>query len=72
MRRINQLVKSKTNAVHSEVVSVFLSLRLKEINLDHEKEIELKEKQFKSKRQKLLTMSKKEKKVKYFLHVIFL
>ncbi|XP_075222076.1 nucleolar complex protein 3 isoform X1 [Lycorma delicatula] len=64
VRRINQLVKSKTNAVHSEVVSVFLSLRLKEINLDHEKEIELKEKQFKSKRQKLLTMSKKEKKAK--------
>lgn len=64
VRHINQLVKSRTNAVHSEVVSVFLSLRLKDINLDKEKESELKEKQFKSKRSKLLTMSKKEKKAK--------
>ncbi|RZF36394.1 hypothetical protein LSTR_LSTR002990 [Laodelphax striatellus] len=62
VRKINLLVKSRTNAVHSEVVSVFLSLRIKEVNLDQEKEAELREKKFQTRRQKLLSMSKKERK----------
>ncbi|XP_039291452.1 nucleolar complex protein 3 homolog [Nilaparvata lugens] len=62
VRKINLLVKSRTNAVHSEAVSVFLTLRIKDVNLDQEKEAELREKKFQTRRQKLLSMSKKERK----------
>lgn len=63
MRRINALVKRREHNVHSDVLEVLLSLRIKDVNLDKEKEDEIKDKKFKGRKMKLLTMSKKEKKV---------
>jgi hypothetical protein len=63
VRRINRLVKSRSHSVHSEVLKVLLALRIKDINLEQEKEDEMKQKKFMKHKQKLLTMSKKERKV---------
>ncbi|XP_047114636.1 nucleolar complex protein 3 homolog isoform X1 [Schistocerca piceifrons] len=62
VRRINHLVKSRSHSVHVEVLGVLLSLRIKDVNLDKEKEDFIKQKKFKTHRQKLLTMSKRERK----------
>lgn len=62
VRRINRLVKSRSHSVHSEVLKVLLSLRIKDINLEKEKVDEMKQKKFMKHKQKLLTMSKKERK----------
>ncbi|XP_054260886.1 nucleolar complex protein 3 homolog [Macrosteles quadrilineatus] len=62
VRRINHLVKSRSHTVHKEVISVLLGLRIKDINLDQEKESEIKQKKFMTHKQKLLAMSKKERK----------
>jgi nucleolar complex protein 3 len=59
-------VKSRSHSVHSEVLKVLLSLRIKDINLEREKEVELKQKTFMKHKQKLLAMSKKERKVWYW------
>lgn len=59
-------MKSRSHSVHSEVLKVLLSLRIKEINLEKEKEDELKQKKFMKHKQKLLAMSKKERKVLYW------
>jgi nucleolar complex protein 3 len=56
-------VKSRSHSVHSEVLKVLLSLRIKEISLEKEKEDELKQKKFMKHKEKLLAMSKKERKV---------
>ncbi|XKL69442.1 hypothetical protein PGB90_007211 [Kerria lacca] len=64
IRRINHLVKTRAHSVHCEALAVLLSLRIKNVNLDQEKEDEIKNKKFKTRRQKLLTMSKKERKRK--------
>lgn len=77
MRRINALVKRREHNVHSDVLEVLLSLRIKDVNLDKEKEDEIKDKKFKGRKMKLLTMSKKEKKVgsaavHYMLHSLVL
>lgn len=63
VRRINHLVKSRSHSVHNEVVAVMLALRIKDVNLDQEKEAELKQKKFMTYKQKLLRMSKRERKV---------
>lgn len=62
VRRINRLVKSRSHSVHSEVLKVLLALRIKDINLEQEKVDEMKQKKFMKHKQKLLTMSKKERK----------
>jgi nucleolar complex protein 3 len=59
-------VKSRSHSVHPEVLRVLLSLRIKEINLEKEKEDELKQKKFMKHKQKLLAMSRKERKVLYW------
>lgn len=66
MRRINGLVKRREHNVHSSVLEVLLALRIKEINLDKEKEDDLQQKKLKGRKMKILTMSKKERKV-YFV-----
>lgn len=63
MRRINHLVKTRAHSVHTEALSVLLSLKIKNVNLDQEKEDEMKNKKLMNRRQKLLMMSKKERKV---------
>nr|CAD7572076.1 unnamed protein product [Timema californicum] len=62
VRRINHLVKSRSHSVHCEVLSVFLVLRIKDVNLDKEKEDEIKQKKFLTRKQKLLQLSKRERK----------
>lgn len=64
MRRINQLVKTRSHCVHSELLSVLLALPIRNINLDKEKEDIIKSKKFMTRKQKLLAMSKKERKVR--------
>ncbi|XP_071448036.1 nucleolar complex protein 3 [Hetaerina americana] len=62
VKKINLLVKAKSHAVHKEVLEVLLSLRLKEVNLDKEKEDDMKMKKFMTHKQKLLVLSKRERK----------
>nr|CAD7409092.1 unnamed protein product [Timema poppensis] len=62
VRRINHLVKSRSHSVHCEVLSIFLVLRIKDVNLDKEKEDEIKQKKFLTRKQKLLQLSKRERK----------
>jgi len=62
VRRINHLVKSRLNNVHLEVVSCLISLKIKNVNLDAEKENELKQKKLENHRQRLINLSKKERK----------
>lgn len=62
MRRLNHLIKSKSNCVHVEILTCLLSLQIKSINLDAEKEGELKQKKLEAHKARLMNMSKKEKK----------
>lgn len=62
IRRINHLIKSKSNNVFLEVITCLLALRIKNVNLDAEKENELKQKKLEAHRQRLLNLSKRERK----------
>ncbi|KZC05902.1 Nucleolar complex protein 3 like protein [Dufourea novaeangliae] len=62
VRRLNQYIKLKAHSVHSEVLSVLLSLRIKDVNLDKEKEEETKQKKLMSHKQRILALSKRERK----------
>ncbi|GLG95825.1 Nucleolar complex protein 3 homolog [Gryllus bimaculatus] len=62
VRRINQLVRTKNHSVRPEVLTVLLALRLRDVNLDAEKEAELRDKKFKARKQKILSLSKRERK----------
>lgn len=62
VRRLNHLIKSKSNLVHVEVITCLLALQIKSINLDTEKENELKQKKLEAHKARLINMSKKEKK----------
>ncbi|EDW59517.1 nucleolar complex protein 3 [Drosophila virilis] len=62
VRRINHLIKSKQNNVHVECITCMMGLKIKHVNLDAEKENELKQKKLESHRQRLLSLSKKERK----------
>ncbi|KYN27150.1 Nucleolar complex protein 3 like protein [Trachymyrmex cornetzi] len=62
VRKLNQYIKSRKHSVHSEVISVLLALRIKDINLDKEKEDETKQKKLMSHKQRILALSKRERK----------
>ncbi|EDW38133.1 GL12190 [Drosophila persimilis] len=62
VRRINHLIKTKQNNVHVECITCMMGLKIKNVNLDAEKENELKQKKLESHRQRLISMSKKERK----------
>lgn len=62
IRRINHLIKTKLNNVNIEMITCFLNLKIKNINLDAEKENELKQKKLEGHRQRLLNLSKRERK----------
>ncbi|XP_044738304.1 nucleolar complex protein 3 homolog [Chrysoperla carnea] len=66
IRKINLLVKLKAeSSLHVEVLEPLLALRIKDVNMDQEKENELKQKKLKSHKQNLIQqMSKKERKRK--------
>ncbi|KAH8417080.1 hypothetical protein KR222_002889, partial [Zaprionus bogoriensis] len=62
VRRINHLIKTKQNNVNVECITCLMGLKIKHVNLDAEKENELKQKKLESHRQRLLSLSKKERK----------
>ncbi|XP_055850175.1 nucleolar complex protein 3 homolog [Episyrphus balteatus] len=62
IRRINHLIKARSNLVHLDMITCLLALKIKNVNLDAEKENELKQKKLESHRQRLLNLSKKERK----------
>ncbi|XP_037946269.1 nucleolar complex protein 3 homolog [Teleopsis dalmanni] len=62
VRRINNLIKTKNQLVHLDCVTCLLSMQLKNVNLDAEKENELKQKKLEAHRQRLMNLSKKERK----------
>lgn len=64
VRNINQLVKRKSNFVFVEVISCLISLQIKNINVNAEKEAELKQKKLEQHKSRLISMSKREKKRK--------
>jgi len=67
VRLINHLVKSRKHNVRNEVVSVLLALRIKNVDLDREKNAEIELKKKEARKKKLLeksTISKQEKKRK--------
>lgn len=62
VRKLNQYIKLRAHSVHSEVLSVLLSLRIKDVNLDKEKEEETKQRKLMSHKQRILALSKRERK----------
>jgi len=62
VRKLNQYIKSRKHSVHSEVLTILLSLRIKDVNLDKEKEDEMKQKKLMSHKQRILALNKREKK----------
>ncbi|XP_059618244.1 nucleolar complex protein 3 homolog [Phlebotomus argentipes] len=62
IRRINHLVKTKQNNVYVEVLTSLTSLYIKDINLDAEKEKEIKEKKLEARKSRVMNLSKKERK----------
>jgi len=73
VKLINHLVKSRKHNVRKEVVSVLLALRIKNVNLDKEKNEEMDTKKKEARKQKLLeksTNSRQEKKRKKKLEIL--
>nr|XP_023027455.1 nucleolar complex protein 3 homolog [Leptinotarsa decemlineata] len=64
MRVINNYLKNHSHIVHTEMLEVLLNLNLREVNLDQEKEQDMKQKKLMSHKSRLLQMSKKERKRK--------
>lgn len=63
MRRINDFIKRKRNAVKPEMVLVLETLKLSDIKLDDIKQEEAKHKAALAKKKRLINLSKKERKV---------
>jgi len=64
VKLLNHLVKSRKHNVKNEVVDVLLALRIKNVNLDKEKEEEIDAKKKESRKQKLLEKSKNSRQEK--------
>jgi len=64
VRLINHLVKSRKHNVRTEVVSVLLCLRIKNVDLDREKKEEIERKKMEARKKKLLEKSKISKQEK--------
>ncbi|KAG7190130.1 hypothetical protein KM043_006263 [Ampulex compressa] len=62
VRGLNKFIKLKSHSVNTEVLSVLLFLRIKDVNLDQEKEEESKQKKLMSHKQRILALSKRERK----------
>lgn len=62
VRKLNQYIKSRKHSVHPEVITVLLSLRIKDVNLDKEKEEETKQRKLMSHKQRILALSRRERK----------
>ena len=64
VRLINHLVKTRKHNVRNEVVDVLLALRIKNVNLDKEKEEEIQAKKSEARKKKLLSKAKDSKQEK--------
>ncbi|XP_022912978.2 nucleolar complex protein 3 [Onthophagus taurus] len=64
VRGINAFIKNKAHNIRPDMLEVLLHLRIKNANLDQEKEIDMKEKKLSSYKQNVLRLSKKERKRK--------
>merc|ERR1719516_661839 len=64
VKLINHLVKSRKHNVRNEVVDVLLALRIKNVNLDKEKEEEIESKKRDARKKKLLNKGKDSKQEK--------
>lgn len=62
VRRLNHLIKAKSNRVNVEVLKCLLTLRIKGINLNEENEKENKQKRMAAHKSRLINMSKRERK----------
>ena len=62
VRRLNQYIKLRGHSVHVEVVRVLLALRIKDVDLDKERDEEAKQKKLMSHKQRILALSKRERK----------
>lgn len=62
VRKINQYIKTHGHSVHCEVVTVLLSLKIKNIDLDKEREDDTKQKKLMNHKQRILALSKRERK----------
>jgi len=62
-------VKSKNHAVKPQCLTVLMNLRIKDINLDHEKQIEMKQKKL-TKKERMLSSSKRDRKVRKFIFLV--
>jgi nucleolar complex protein 3 len=56
-------VKNRAHNVHPDILETLLVLNLKDVNLDEEKEQDIKQKKLMARKQKVLQMSKRERKV---------
>lgn len=56
-------MKNRAHNVHPDILETLLVLNLKDVNLDEEKEQDIKQKKLMARKQKVLQMSKRERKV---------
>lgn len=63
LRVLNHYIKKKAHNVRPDVLELLLHLKIKEVNIDQQKENVIKQKTIKSHKHNVLKMSKKEKKV---------
>lgn len=63
LRILNQYLKNHSHNVRVDMLEILLALKIKDVNLDQEKEREIKEKKLQAHKQNVLQLSKKEKKV---------
>ncbi|ERL92295.1 hypothetical protein D910_09612, partial [Dendroctonus ponderosae] len=64
LRLLNNFLKTHSHTIHVEMLEILLVLNLKDVNLDQEKEQDVKNKKLQAKRARILQMSKKERKRK--------
>lgn len=62
LRILNQYLKNHAHNVNVEMLQILLYLKIKDVNLDKDKEDDIKQKKLLAKKQSLLQQSKKEKK----------
>ncbi|XP_068894937.1 nucleolar complex protein 3 isoform X2 [Tenebrio molitor] len=70
LRIINHYVKNRAHNVHPDILETLLVLNLKDVNLDEEKEQDIKQKKLMARKQKVLQMSKRERKRKKRLQLL--
>ncbi|XP_063979573.1 nucleolar complex protein 3 homolog [Diachasmimorpha longicaudata] len=62
VRKLNQYIKQHEQTANSEIISVLLFLKIKDVNLDAERKEENKQKKLSNYKQRVLALSKRERK----------